>query len=173
MSYREQRELSAALGVAQSPCDRESVTRDRYITQSDRTFSTQVRVLLTLKHERRKHGDESKVDREDCAESTATHQGHQGPYAASQAEGMAPQAKEIPAVSEEKVNEPETTEVLIAVAGNDADRWAPTEAIAPAPLLSPEDHAAIQAQYQKSKEYVRRKLEERSGSGPSGPSEIT
>ena len=96
MGYREQRELSAALGVAQSPCDRESVTRDRYITQSDRTFNTAVRMLLALKQERRKHGDESRADRDDNAESTATPTatdvGHQGPDAASRPEEMAPQA---------------------------------------------------------------------------------
>jgi hypothetical protein len=169
--YREERELSAAVGVAQSPCDRESVTRDRYITQSDRTFNTQVRVLLALKQERRQYGDESRADRGDYTESraTPTDQGHRGPDAASRPEEMAPQAVAIPVVNEEKVNEPGATQVVVPVTGNDADRCVPTNAIGPAPLLSPEDHAAIQAHYQKSQEYVRRKLAERSGINPPGP----
>ena len=175
MSYREQRELSAALGVAQSPCDRESVTRDRYITQSDRTFNTAVRVLLALKQERRKHGDESRADRDDIAESTATptatDQGHQGPDAASRPAEMAPQAKAIPAVNEEKVNEPDATEVVVPMAGNDADRWAPANASGPIPLLSAEHHAAIEAERQKMLDFIRTRLNERSEIGPPGPSE--
>jgi hypothetical protein len=175
MRYREERELSAALGVAQSPCDRESITRDGYINRSDRTFNTSVRLLLALKQERRKHGDESPADRNDDTEATATPTptdvGRQGPDGASRPEETAPQAEPVPAVNEEKVNEPGATEVVIPVVGYDADRWTPTEAIGPAPVLSPEDHAAIKAEHDRMMEFVRKRLDERSEMGPPDPSE--
>ena len=59
MSYREERQLNAAIGSAQSACDRDGEKRERYAAQSDRTFNAAVRLLLALKQERRKHGDRS------------------------------------------------------------------------------------------------------------------
>ena len=175
MGYREQRELSAALGVAQSPCDRESVTRDRYITQGDRTFNTSVRMLLALKQERRKHGDESRADRDDTTSRRRRRRRRTRVIRARMRPPVprkwTPRRMAIPAVNEEKVNEPEATQVVAPVAGNNADRPAPMNTNGAAPLISPEDHAAIQAQHEKTMEYVRRKLNERSGIGPPGPSE--
>ena len=46
MGYREERELNAAIGAAQSPCDRDAEKRDRYMNASDRTFNAAVRMLL-------------------------------------------------------------------------------------------------------------------------------
>ena len=46
MGYREQRELNAAIGAAQSACDRDGEKRERYANQSDRTFNAAVRLLL-------------------------------------------------------------------------------------------------------------------------------
>jgi hypothetical protein len=172
MGYREQRALNAALGAAQSPCDRESVTRDRYITQSDRAFNTAVRVLLALKQERRKHGDESLDDPNDDAEPTAADLGHQGPDAASGPEEMDVPADVIPAVNEQTPNEPDATQVIVPEAGNNADRPAPADANGPVPLISPEVHAANMERRKKTMEYVQRKLNERSGVGPSGLSEM-
>ena len=45
MGYREARQLNAALGVAQSPCDRDGETTNRYMNQSDRIWFAAVRSL--------------------------------------------------------------------------------------------------------------------------------
>ena len=57
MGYREARQLKAALGVAQSPTDRDGEKTTRYMNQSDRIFFAAVRSLQSLKNERRKHGE--------------------------------------------------------------------------------------------------------------------
>ncbi len=173
MGYREQRELSAALGVAQAPCDRESVTRDRYITQGDRTFNTAVRMLLALKQERRKHGDESRADRNGNAEAMATTAdvGHQGPDAASTPEEMAPQAEAIPAVNEEKVNEPEPTQVVAQPAANNAPGAGPASPQGPQPQVGALDHAAIRAAYRPRVEKTMRDFNECTETGPPRASE--
>ena len=171
MSYREQRELSAALGVAQSPCDRESVTRERYITQSDRTFNTAVRTLLALKQERRKHGDESRADRNGNAESMAmTDLGHQGPDAASRPEEMVPQAEGIPAVNDQKVNEPEATQAVDQPAANNAPGVGPATAQGPSHGSASTTKGRAGRSTGSRSNKTMRDFNECTGNGPPGPS---
>jgi len=169
MGYREERQLKAALGVAQSPCDRDGEKTTRYMNQSDRIFFAAVRSLQALKDERRKHG------RNQCQEEAnppqASSPGPERPERASAAEKMAPQASVIPAVNDQEVNEPETTQVVDQPAANNATGVGPTSTQGAGPRQSTLDHAAIRAEYRRMVEKTMRDFNECTGTGPPGPSE--
>jgi hypothetical protein len=66
-----------------------------------------------------------------------------------------------------------STSAAFPAAGNNVDRPAPAEANGAAPLISPDDHAAITARHKKTMEFIQRKLNESLGIEPPGPSETS
>ena len=154
MGYREERELQAALGAAQSPCDGAAEKRQRHINQSDRTFTTAVRLLLALKQERRKYGDEARVGT-NPAGTQAPSPDPERPETGSDGAEMDPQPGVIPAVIEQSQNEPQTTQVVGPVAANRPGTPAP---VVFTPTPAPYNHAAAVAlveKHQKEFDHLR------------------
>ena len=58
MEYREERQKKAAIGMAQIDISAAGEKRVRYLNQSDRGFHAAMRMVLALKAERRKYGDD-------------------------------------------------------------------------------------------------------------------
>jgi hypothetical protein len=169
MGYREQRQLKAALGVAQSPCDRDGEKTTRYMNQSDRIFFAAVRLLLSLKNDRRKHGDD-KSPKEDIPPQ-APSPDPEGPETVSASEAMDPQKGVIPAVDDPGEIEPDTTQVIDQPATNNAPEAEPVSEAGFKLERRAMDIAAIREQHRKSVEETMRLFYECTGTGPSGPSE--
>ena len=170
MGYREERELNAALGAAQSPCDGAAEKRQRHINQSDRTFTTAVRLLLALKQERRKYGDEARVGTNPPG-TPAPSPDPERPETASDPEEMAPQPGVIPAVNDQSQNEPQTMQVVCPPAANNAGLPASVVTHGPMVPFSAEEDAAIRAQYRKTREKVQEQIDKRAGIGLPGTPE--
>jgi hypothetical protein len=166
MGYREERQLKAALGVAQSPCDRDGQNMTRCMNQSDRIFFAAVRSFQGLKDERRKHG------RTQCQEEAPMDSPEpKGSETASVREEMDPPASLVPAVDNQEVNEPETAQVVAQPTANNAPGAGPASAQGPRPQLTALDHAASRAEYRRMIEKTMRDFNECTETGPPGPSE--
>ena len=169
MGFREERELDAAIGAAQSPCDRDAEKRDRYVNASDRTFNAAVRLLLALKQERRKHGDGSQEEI-NPPDPRAPRPDPERPEVASDPVEMEPQAGVIPADNDQSQNEPETTQVVVQTATNNAAPAGPVLPQGPEVRLSEEDIAAIREQYRQSLAKVKMGIDKRAGGELLSPS---
>jgi hypothetical protein len=169
MGYREARQLNAALGVAQSPCDRDGEKTTRYMNQSDRIFFAAVRLLQSLKNERRKHSEDK--SREETTAGQAASPEPERPETASASEEKDLQTDGIPADNDPSQNEPETTQVVAQPAANNTTGPGPGCTVWPAVRLSAEDDVAIRAQYRQSVEKTMRYFNERTGNGPPGPAQ--
>ena len=169
MGYREERELNAALGAAQSPCDGAAEKRQRHINQSDRTFLNFgcSPAAGAAKQERRKHGDEARVRTKPAASVPDPER----PETASDPEEMAPQPGVIPAVNDQSQNEPQTMQVVCQPAANNAGLPASVVTHGPMVPFSADEDAAIRAQYRKTREKVQEQIDKRAGIGLPGTPE--
>jgi hypothetical protein len=128
VGYREGRKVKAAFDMAQSAIDRAGVTWERYIGASDRTFNAALRLLLAIKEERRKHGDED----EDPADES------QAPEATFFPAAEAPPAAVGPAETAQAQNKAVAPQVAGPVASNNPAS-APRTLIRTAPAVADDD----------------------------------
>jgi hypothetical protein len=147
MSYREERELNAAIGTAQSDVSREGEKRQRYVSQSDRTFNASVRLLLALKQDRRQHGDLSQ-DTGNVEDGPTTEALHPASTVASEPAKNDPLPAVVGAQTNQTQNEPETTQVFGQAIDNNPASTSPA-VIPPAP--APVHHDPLLAVIEKYK----------------------
>jgi hypothetical protein len=151
MEFREKRDRATAIGEAESDVTATGDRRQRYAATSRRISHAALRMLITLKNERRKFGEGEleDVDEEtsptaeaapaeagaECLQpqDTAPESNHDEPAAvaapATAATAESPQPAPAPAATGRGKNEPVTTQVVGGVSRNNAP--APRAAVAP------------------------------------------
>jgi hypothetical protein len=145
MEFREKRDRATAIGEAESDVTAAGDRRQRYAATSRHISHAALRMLITLKHERRKFGEgEQEGANEEtspAAETAPRELNHEEPPAAPTpaTAAEAPQASPKPAVTSRGKNEPVATQAVDGVGINNAST-----------ALSEQDHEAIQAHYRQS-----------------------
>ena len=129
VTFREDRALQQAIGLAQADVSAESEKRARYIAQSDRVFNSSLRLMLALKADRYKYGDCDLDDSEPGAEPGQADEG--AAEVTTEPVETAPQTAVIPADTVEKPSEPGESQVVAPEAGND-EFFTPPAALKPA-----------------------------------------
>ena len=166
MGYREEKRKQAAIGQARSDVSADGQILFRYMTQSDRTYNAAMKMLLSLKADRRKYGgdDDDESEPEEAPGAELSQEENSAPEFASEPVEIEPEPAVVPAVDDEKPSEAVTTEVAASTVSYNANP--PRTGITNGRLvqLSDEDIAAIQTHYRESLAKVQLGLDERAGS---------
>jgi hypothetical protein len=122
MEYREEKQKKAAIGKALADVSPAGQVLVRYANQADRTFSASLKLVLTLKADRRKFGDGELDDPapEQTPAANPCDAEDPAPEVASEPVEIDPQPAVIPAAQDEKPTEAVATEVVGPVDGNNA-----------------------------------------------------
>jgi hypothetical protein len=178
MEFREKRDRATAIGEAESDVTAAGDRRKRYAATSVRISHAALRMLITLKNERRKfeEGEPQGVDEEASPAAQAAPAPAQGPEVysampesnrhessaapANGAEALDPGA--VPAVANHGKNEPVTTQVPGNTGRNNAPAASPA---AVSRFLARYDHDALVALVARSKQELARLREKETRGG--------
>ena len=140
----------AAIGKAKADVSADGQVLVRYMTQSDRTYNAAMRMMLALKADRRKYGDEDDDESApgDAPAADVGEEEDRAPEVASAPVEIDPEPAVIPAVEDQKPTEAVPTQVVAPVAGNNPVAPAPAVLL---PAASPIDHDPLVAVIEKYK----------------------
>jgi hypothetical protein len=175
MKLREAREKQTAIGMAPCEVSHEGQLRSRYLTQADRTFNAALKMMLTLKADRRKYGPEvddpapapvasPDADGAPAPGDVATEPeravtvsdppapadvASPAPEVASGPIAIDPEPMVLALVNVEKPSEAVTTQVVAPIAGNDPIPAAPAGLDAAASLIEPDPLVDVIERFQR------------------------